>query len=40
MQSYQNLNIYLYIIVDDNVKNIQLAANILKSVGMYNIFCY
>ena len=26
------------LIIDDNVKNIQLAANVLKSTGLYNIF--
>ncbi len=26
------------LIVDDNAKNIQLAANVLKSVDLYNIF--
>lgn len=26
------------LIVDDNAKNIQIAANVLKSTGLYNIF--
>jgi hypothetical protein len=33
MDSLQNI-----LIVDDNVKNIQLTANVLRATNLYNIF--